>query len=77
MGVQSPFDAIAVQTVLAMHNVRLNDRFLGKTRVMYTREGFAFSPLPSTKIAPSLSHSPLPVLPIFELHGPIRHNGAV
>ena len=31
MGVQSPFDAIAVQTVLAMHNVRLNDRFLGKT----------------------------------------------
>ena len=44
---------------------------------MYTREGFAFFPLPSTKIAPSLSHSPLPVLSIFELHGAIRHNGAV
>ena len=44
---------------------------------MYTREGFDFSPLPSTKIAPSLSHSPLPVLPFFELHGAIRHNGAV
>ena len=25
----------------------------------------------------SLSHSPLPVLSIFELYGPIRHNGAV
>ena len=44
---------------------------------MYTREGFAFFPLPSTKIAPSPSHSPLPVLLFFELHGAIRHNGAV
>ena len=34
-------------------------------------------PLPSTKVAHSLSHLPLPVLPINELHGPIRHNGAV
>ena len=36
-----------------------------------------FSPLPSTKVTHSLSHSPLPVLPIFELQGAIRHSGAV
>ena len=39
--------------------------------------GICVFPLPSPKIAPSLSHSPLPVLSIFELHGAIRHNGAV
>ena len=40
---------------------------------MYTRERNGFSPLPSTKVA----HSPLPVLPIFELNGSIRHSGAI
>ena len=44
---------------------------------MYTREGFGFSSFPSTKVAHSLSHSPLPVLSLHELHGPIRHNDAV
>ena len=51
--------------------------FCSSCHTMYTREGFTFSPLPFTKVAPSLSHSPLPVLPIFELHGAIRHKGAV
>ena len=41
------------------------------------REGNFFTSLPSTKVAPSLSHSPLPVLPVFKLHGSWRHFGAV
>ena len=44
---------------------------------IYTREGNGFSPLSSTKVTQSLSHSPLPVLPIFKLHGLIRHSGAI
>ena len=48
-----------------------------KTCQLKNCKNLAFSPLPSPKIATSLSHSPLPVLPIFELHGQIRHNGAV
>ena len=44
---------------------------------MYTQEGNGFPSLPSTKVAHSLSHSPLPVLSIYELHGSIRHSGAI
>ena len=39
--------------------------------------GICVFPPPFYQGSPSLSHSPLPVLPIFELHGQIRHNGAV
>ena len=56
----------------------LNMLLLVHTRVVRSWVFLIWDPsLPSTKVAHSLSHSPLPALPIFELHGPICHNGAV
>ena len=36
-----------------------------------------FTSLSSTRVAPSLSHSPLPVLTVFQLHVLWRHVGAI
>ena len=52
-------------------------RMLSLCTLGYLREGNFFTSLSSSKVAPSLSHLPLPVLTVFELHVLWRHIGAV
>ena len=61
-------------TKVTSRSMQLKNR---EDRQRWLRGGNFFTSLPSTMIDPSLSHSPLPVLPVFELHGSWRHFGAL
>ena len=64
-------------TAGSSHKGQIVYMFLTFYYSMYTREGNGFPPSLLPRCPLSLSHSPLTVIPIFELHGPIRHSGAI